>query len=109
MNARAHEVVVFEVVKETEDAVTLVLDVPEALGAKFTYAPGQFLTVRIPSNRDGSVARCYSLSSSPHVDARPAITIKRTSGGYASNWLCDNVAVDSTLTTTLPSRSSCCR
>jgi 3-ketosteroid 9alpha-monooxygenase subunit B len=39
----------------------------------------------------GSVARCYSLSSSPYVDNSLAVTVKRTAGGYGSNWLCDNV------------------
>ena len=38
-------------------------EVPDAMGAKFTdYNPGQFLTLRIPSDQTGSVARCYSLS-----------------------------------------------
>ncbi|MBJ8339084.1 ferredoxin--NADP reductase [Antrihabitans sp. YC3-6] len=108
MNSRAHQVAVFEVIKETVDAVTLVLDVPQAVREKFTYSPGQFLTLRIPSDqdcRDGSVARCYSLSSSPHTDDRPAVTVKRTAGGYASNWICDNVAVDTVLTVLEPSGS----
>lgn len=95
MNARAHELRVFEVIKETADAITIVFDVPERLTGRFGYSPGQFLTVEVPSDRCGSVARCYSLSSSIHCDARPAITVKRTAGGYASNWICDNIAVDS--------------
>src|SRR5690625_428213 len=103
MTARAHPLRVFEVIKETADAVTLVFDVPAELAERFTYSPGQFLTVQIPSDRDGSVARCYSLSSSPHCDRRPAIPIKRVAGGYASTGLCDNVAVDSVLTVLEPS------
>ncbi|MBO0853918.1 MAG: ferredoxin--NADP reductase [Nocardia sp.] len=79
------------VVDETADACSLVFDVPEELRERFTYAPGQFLTLRIPSDRTGSVARCYSLASSPHTDDRPKVTVKRTVDGYASNWVCDNV------------------
>lgn len=108
MNSRAHQVAVFEVIKETADAVTLVLDVPQAVQQKFAYSPGQFLTLRIPSEQEGcggAVARCYSLSSSPHTDDRPAVTVKRTTGGYASNWICDNVAVDTVLTVLEPSGS----
>jgi len=58
----------------------------------FAYRPGQFLTVRIPSDRCGSVARCYSLSSSPHTDDRLKVTVKRTADGYGSNWLCDSLS-----------------
>jgi 3-ketosteroid 9alpha-monooxygenase subunit B len=57
----------------------------------FAYQPGQFLTLRIPSDRDGSVARCYSLCSSPLTGEAPAVTVKQTAGGYASHWIADNV------------------
>jgi len=77
---------VAEVVRETDEACSFVLD------ADFSYQPGQFITVRV-----GSAARCYSLCSSPLTGERPAITVKRTSGGYASNWLCDNVRAGSSL------------
>jgi len=50
--------------------------------------------VRVPSEQTGSVARCYSLSSSPHAGDRPAITVKRTDGGYASNWIHDNIRAE---------------
>jgi 3-ketosteroid 9alpha-monooxygenase subunit B len=86
-----YRVPVAEVIRETGDASSLVLDVPPSLAAMFAYRPGQFVTVRVPSERTGSVARCYSLCSSPHAGDRPAITVKRTAGGYASNWILDNV------------------
>lgn len=84
-----------DVVDETADARSLVFTVPAgtedpAVAAKLAYTPGQFLTLRVPSDRTGSVARCYSLSSSPHTDDRLTVTVKRTDGGYASHWLCDN-------------------
>jgi 3-ketosteroid 9alpha-monooxygenase subunit B len=77
-----------DVIDETDDARSLVFALPE----QFSYRPGQFLTLRVPSDRTGSVARCYSLASSPHVDDAPKVTVKRTTGGYGSNWLCDNVS-----------------
>jgi 3-ketosteroid 9alpha-monooxygenase subunit B len=92
-----YQVPVAEVVRETGDACSLVLDVPPSLAATFAYRPGQFVTVRIPSDRTGSVARCYSLSSSPLAGGRPAITVKRTSGGYASNWILDHVTAGAAL------------
>jgi 3-ketosteroid 9alpha-monooxygenase subunit B len=91
------QVPVAEVVRETGDACSLVLDVPPALGSAFAYRPGQFVTVRVPSDRTGSVARCYSLSSCPVAGERPAITVKRTAGGYASNWILDHVTAGTVL------------
>ena len=44
----------------------------------------------MPSDRTGSVARCYSLCSSPFTGDPLTVTVKRTDDGYASNWLCDN-------------------
>lgn len=82
---------VVEVIRETADAHTLVLEPGDGCSDGFDYRPGQFLTVRIPSDRPGGAARCYSLCSSPQQDEKLKITIKRTRDGYGSNWICDNV------------------
>jgi len=84
------ELQVAEVIEETGEARSLVFKLPDGAERKLRYAPGQFLTLRIPSDRTGSVARCYSLCSSPFTDEAMAVTVKRTEGGYASNWLCDH-------------------
>ncbi|MEV4235643.1 MULTISPECIES: ferredoxin--NADP reductase [unclassified Nocardia] len=85
---------VVRVTAETRDAVALELVAePER---PFPYRPGQFLTLRIPSEQTGSVARSYSLSSAPH-EGRLEVTVKRTVGGYASNWLCDNAVPGMTI------------
>jgi 3-ketosteroid 9alpha-monooxygenase subunit B len=86
-----HRVPVAGVIGETADACSLVLAVPPELASVFAYRPGQFLTVRVPDGAGGSVARCYSLSSSPHTGDLPTITVKRIADGYASNWIADNV------------------
>ena len=65
-------------------------DGAEIPAERLRYAPGQFLTLRVPSDRTGSVARCYSLCSSPFTGDPLTVTVKRTDDGYASNWLCDN-------------------
>ncbi|GAB0103306.1 ferredoxin--NADP reductase [Nocardia sp. JMUB6875] len=91
------------VINETADSCSLVFDVPEDLRERFAYSPGQFLTLRIPSDLTGSVARCYSLASSPHTDDKPKVTVKRTADGYASNWVCDNVKAGDTLEVLPPS------
>ena len=87
------ELEVTAVVEETDDARSLVFGVPagsDVPADRLRYAPGQFLTLRIPSERTGSVARCYSLCSSPFTDDALTVTVKRTADGYASNWLCDH-------------------
>jgi 3-ketosteroid 9alpha-monooxygenase subunit B len=90
--ARAyHRLRVEAVIPETDEACSVVFDVPPELMAAFRYTPGQFLTVRVPSDRDGSVARCYSLCSSPLTGDKHAVTVKRTPEGYASHWIADNV------------------
>ena len=87
------ELQVADVVEETDDARSLVFTVPDGVripAERLRYAPGQFLTLRVPSDRTGSVARCYSLCSSPFTGDAMTVTVKRTDDGYASNWLCDN-------------------
>jgi 3-ketosteroid 9alpha-monooxygenase subunit B len=81
---------VLEVVQETADAHSLVLE-PVGTDGPWSYRPGQFLTIRVPSEREGGAARCYSLSSSPHTGEPAKVTVKRTANGFGSNWLCDNV------------------
>ncbi len=86
-----YQVPVAEVIRETDQACSLVLAVPPDLAGAFAYRPGQFLTVRVPRPGGGSVARCYSLCSCPLTGEPPAITVKRMAGGYASNWIADQV------------------
>ena len=92
-----YQVRVAEVVTETNQACSLVLDIPADLTDVFAYRPGQFLTVRVPLPGGGSVARCYSLCSSPHAGDQHAVTVKRMASGYASNWIADNVTAGSVL------------
>lgn len=82
----AEPVKILEVVDETSEAKSLVLELP----AGWSYRPGQFLTLRL----DG-IARCYSLSSSPFTGERPKITVKRMPEGVGSNWVCDNLTAGS--------------
>ncbi|WP_330184780.1 ferredoxin--NADP reductase [Nocardia sp. NBC_01503] len=91
------------VINETADSVSVVFDVPEDMRDRFSYQPGQFLTLRIPSDLTGSVARCYSLASSPHTDDKPKVTVKRTVNGYGSNWVCDNLTAGSEIEVLPPS------
>ena len=94
------ELRVVDVIEETSDAKSFVLEAPSSL----SYRPGQFLTIEVPSDSNaGGAARCYSLSSAPHESDLLKITVKRVRDGYGSNWMCDNVEVGHTLKALPPS------
>lgn len=99
----AYTLRVVDVVEETADACSIVLEVPEDARDEFAYRPGQFLTVAVPSDRTGTVARCYSLSSTPDESDLLKFTVKRTVEGYGSNWINDNLRAGSQLTVLPPS------
>lgn len=74
------------VVKETEDAVTLIFD---NSGRRIKALPGQFLTLIIPVNGE-THRRSYSLCSYSGVDSDLAVTVKRVLHGKVSNYLIDH-------------------
>jgi ring-1,2-phenylacetyl-CoA epoxidase subunit PaaE len=77
-----------EVIEETSDAVTISFWHP--LSEMIKYQAGQFLTILLTIDSE-KVRRSYSMSSSPHTDTAPAVTVKRVPGGLVSNWLIDHV------------------
>lgn len=96
-----HSLRVARIVQETPDAKSFVLEVPPDLADRFAYRAGQFLTFRVP-HPDGTVARCYSLSSAPETDALAKVTVKRVAGGRGSNWFHDALVEGATLDTMPP-------
>ncbi|MGA7049991.1 MAG: ferredoxin--NADP reductase [Mycobacterium sp.] len=79
------------VIRETRDAISIVLDVPEPSVRHFGYQAGQFLTLLVCV--DGQEhRRCYSMSSSPAAAEDLRITVKRDRDGVVSNWLNDTAA-----------------
>jgi 3-ketosteroid 9alpha-monooxygenase subunit B len=101
-----HSLRVAEVVEETLDTRTYVMDVPDELLALYHYEPGQFCTVRVHLDGD-DVLRCYSMSSAPATDERLAVTVKRVPGGVLSNWLHDHVRAGDRLELMPPSGVFC--
>ena len=92
---------VASVVRETDDAVSVELEVPPEHAEAFAFRPGQFLTLGVPSERTGLVARCYSICVPPGEP--PTVTVKRTVDGYASGWINDHLAPGDTLRVLPPS------
>lgn len=81
---------IVDVIDETPEAKSFVLEFPHFADIDPGYKPGQFMTFRIPVP-EAQIMRCYSMSSSPLCDPLPKVTVKRVPGGIGSNWICDNL------------------
>jgi ferredoxin-NADP reductase len=91
-----HVLRVGDVIDETADTRSFVLEIPAALEKAFAYAAGQFCTFR--AQIDGEpVVRCYSMSSSPDAGDPFTTTVKRVPGGRMSNWMNDALKPGDTL------------
>ena len=87
---------VAEVIDETADTRSFVLDIPPALEGNFAYVVGQYCTFR--ATIDGEqIVRCYSMSSSPQTGDPFTVTVKRVLGGKMSNWMNDTLAPGDTI------------
>lgn len=75
---------VASVAKNTRDAVVVTFDVPAGLSQKFSFRPGQYLTVR--TQVDGQeLRRSYSICAAPH-ERQLRVAIKRLNDGAFSTW-----------------------
>ena len=86
-----HSLRVAQVIDETADTRSFVLDVPGSLASTFAYRAGQFCTFRATIGGH-EVVRCYSMSSAPEVDDPLTVTVKRVPTGVMSNWMNDELA-----------------
>jgi 3-ketosteroid 9alpha-monooxygenase subunit B len=103
-----HTLAVKQVVQETHDTRSFVLDVPDDLRETFRYRAGQFCTFRVRIG-DGDHMRCYSMSSAPETDPDLTVTVKRVPGGLVSNWFNDHVSQGDVLDVTKPAGVFCVR
>jgi len=91
---------VVEVVRETADATSLLLEDPT--GRAIEFVPGQFFTVLVDVG-GATLRRAYSASSSHLEPGRLRLTSKRVDGGVVSNHLNDTARVGQTLRVLGPS------
>ncbi len=75
---------VSEVRRETADAVSVAFEMTEDLREKFTYMPGQYLTLKVNIGGE-EVRRSYSICSAPH-EGELRVAIKQIEGGKFSSW-----------------------
>lgn len=83
MSIHFHPLRIKEIKKETEQCVTVELEIPPELIQAFQYRQGQSLTMRTYLN-DEEVRRTYSLCSSP-LDNQWKVAIKKVGGGLFSS------------------------
>jgi ring-1,2-phenylacetyl-CoA epoxidase subunit PaaE len=88
-------------IQETSDAVTLALEIPPELKSQFKYSAGQFVTFFLNLGGE-TLARSYSLCTSPLVDKDFKVSVKKVPGGRASTYLCDVAKEGDVLMTTPP-------
>jgi ring-1,2-phenylacetyl-CoA epoxidase subunit PaaE len=88
-------------IQETPEAVSLVLDIPTELKSSFHFQAGQFVTFFLKIEGE-TLARSYSISSSPVADSDFKITVKKVPGGRGSTYLCQQLKEGDTLLTTPP-------
>lgn len=101
--ALGRPLVIDEVVRETDDMVSLVLADPS--GKPIDFAPGQFFTLVVPV--DGVLLRrAYSASSRPgELGGRVRVSVKRIPGGKVSEKLVGSARAGQRLTVLGPSGS----
>lgn len=95
---------VARVFQETPDVKTFRLMNPLGGVLPFTYLPGQFLTLTVPTNAR-PVKRAYTIASSPTQHDYVEVTIKHEAGGVVSGYLHDQVREGDLLDCSGPSGS----
>ena len=79
-----HKLQVKEVRRETVDAVSVALDIPDELKNEFTFLPGQYITIQ-KDLEDSLLRRAYSICSSPE-SGELRVAIKEVDKGRFSHF-----------------------
>ncbi|MDI4235361.1 phenylacetate-CoA oxygenase/reductase subunit PaaK [Bradyrhizobium sp. Arg237L] len=86
---RFHRLAVHDLRRETADAISMTFAIPKELASDYSFAPGQYLTLR--TMLDGEeVRRSYSICSGPD-DGELRIAVKKVDGGAFSNWAAEDL------------------
>ena len=86
-NNHFYELEVKDVIRETDDCVSVSFDVPNDMIESFSYVPGQYLTLEADINGE-KVRRSYSLCSAPH-ESEWKVAIKKIPQGKFSTFAND--------------------
>ncbi|GLO61311.1 phenylacetic acid degradation protein [Vibrio sp. MACH09] len=89
--------------KQTDDSVIVTFDVPSQLESKFSFHPGQHLTIKTTIDEQ-ELRRCYSICSSPD-EHKIQIGIKAITDGRFSNYAVHQLKVGDQLEVMSPQGS----
>ena len=89
MSVQFYPLSVSKITKETDDAVSISFNIPSDLSEKFSYAPGQYLTLKFQLNGKEE-RRAYSMSSSP-LENEITVTVKKLANGKVSSHICNQL------------------
>jgi ring-1,2-phenylacetyl-CoA epoxidase subunit PaaE len=86
---RFHRLAVDNLRRESSDAVSMTFAIPKELSDDYSFAPGQYLTLRTTMGGE-EIRRSYSICSGPD-DGELRIAVKKIDGGAFSNWAADEL------------------
>lgn len=92
---------VSEVTQQTKDCVAISFDVPQLLKDKFIYLPGQYLTLKLHVNGE-EIRRSYSVCSSPLMDEKITVAIKKVKEGRGSTYINEKVKAGDVIEVMVP-------
>lgn len=98
-----HTLKVSDIVKETEDCVSVGFEIPEDLTYNFQFIAGQNLTLRATINGE-DVRRSYSLCSAP-FEGELRVAIKKVQDGVFSTWANESLKVGDEIQVMTPTGS----
>lgn len=78
-----------KIIRETDNSISVLFDVPEDLQDAYTFKAGQYLTLKFDKN-DQEYRRAYSIYTSPG-EGKLGVTSKRVKNGVISNHMNDNL------------------
>jgi len=89
MSTDFHSLSIKRITRETKNSISVYFDVPETLADRYTFEPGQYLTLKF--DKDGEeYRRAYSICTSP-LSGELAVTSKRVPDGVISNYMNDHL------------------
>lgn len=84
-----HSLAIKNVVRETQDCVSIYFEIPGDLRETFLFSSGQYLTIKAIINGE-EVRRAYSICTAPH-ETDLGISVKELKGGKMSTFLNNQV------------------
>lgn len=97
---RFHSLQIKDIKKETKNAVSISLDIPNDLSSEFTFIAGQYLTFRLTLNGE-EVRRSYSICSTPNTNEL-RVAIKQITDGLFSTYANNNLNIGDYIDVSVP-------